>query len=471
MRERVWVFRDAVASPPHHSSASRVQRRLQVGAADDAYEQEADAVADRVVSMLQRSPSPAAGQADGAIPPAPARPDGAARRAGGFDGETRSRMEHAFGADFSGVRIRRSATIDLAAEGLQADAFTVGRDVFVRRSLYRPGTPDGDRLLAHELTHTLQQGASRIRRSTTGFDTRGDTPTDRVEHGASRIRRSTADLRVSSGMAADRVSLKKRMMHLDFVKMKRIDPRYSKAIKETLGMNVEERPGGTWGHWWTEVGTRDAGTGEFHNRTSYGWWPSKRMHNPVELVAGVPGELNDGGDQDPHAGKPADVEFHPVMSVDPDVEEYEDVRDRVTSAIDSFARSYKGRWNWAFGWGKNCHTFQQALKTSTKLHFQKAPEWLTDPTPYLRNPHPGPPTEVPVIPPIELNCGATLSSAAITEIKASKSVAKHLTLEQLTFYAYAQQGSAADIDKLSEKLEMARELVGEMIFTAFQAVA
>ena len=67
-------------------------------------------------------------------------------------------MEHAFGADFSGVRVRTSATIDTAADGLQADAFTVGREVYVRRALYRPGTAAGDTLLAHELTHTLQQG-------------------------------------------------------------------------------------------------------------------------------------------------------------------------------------------------------------------------------------------------------------------------------------------------------------------------
>jgi hypothetical protein len=69
----------------------------------------------------------------------------------------RLRMESAFGADFAGVRIHRDAEANRSAEVLHANAFTLGQDIYFRRYSYAPESPEGFKLLAHELTHTLQQ--------------------------------------------------------------------------------------------------------------------------------------------------------------------------------------------------------------------------------------------------------------------------------------------------------------------------
>jgi hypothetical protein len=372
MRERAREHRQPVAAPAR-VAPTRVQRRLTVGPADDAYEREADAVAARVVAQLrapvtmagsehlQRHPSADGGGVVGAEGgPVPSATASRIQPSGNrFDPATRTRMEAAFGADFSAVRVHTGATVDTAADGLQADAFTLGRDVYVRRALYKPGSPDGDRLLAHELTHTLQQGGSRIRRaSAAGVDVRSDMP-------------------------GDRVSRKKQLMHLDFVKMKRYDPKYGKAIKGVLGMDTDDdSAGGTFGHWWTEVGQRNPDTGTFKHQKSYGWWPQNGVGGVGDLFGGVPGELNAGETQDPHAGETGEAgltEFHPAMEVDTAVQDYDQIHDRVTTAIDNFARGYKGKWHWKLGWGKNCHTFQQSMKTKTKIHYKSAKVMLEDP--------------------------------------------------------------------------------------------
>ncbi|MCU1379130.1 MAG: hypothetical protein JWN29_2113, partial [Acidimicrobiales bacterium] len=74
-----------------------------------------------------------------------------------MDGGTQARMEGAFGADFSSVRIHDNAEAGTASESLQAHAFTTGNDVFFRKGGYDPGSSAGQELLAHELTHVVQQ--------------------------------------------------------------------------------------------------------------------------------------------------------------------------------------------------------------------------------------------------------------------------------------------------------------------------
>lgn len=74
-------------------------------------------------------------------------------------------MEGAFGADFSGVRMHVGGQADELSNRIQAKAFTTGNDVFVRSQNYAPETRAGQTLIAHELTHTLQQGESTVSRS------------------------------------------------------------------------------------------------------------------------------------------------------------------------------------------------------------------------------------------------------------------------------------------------------------------
>lgn len=74
--------------------------------------------------------------------------------------ETRTHMESAFGADFSGVRIHADNTAGRMSESVQAQAFTHGHDIYFGAGQYSPQSTEGQKLLAHELTHTIQQGAT-----------------------------------------------------------------------------------------------------------------------------------------------------------------------------------------------------------------------------------------------------------------------------------------------------------------------
>jgi hypothetical protein len=87
-----------------------------------------------------------------------------------LDGHTRAFMEPRFGHDFSHVRVHTGARAAESAQAVNALAYTVGRDVVFDTRQYTPTTNAGQRLLAHELTHVVQQqrqgaatdGASRI---------------------------------------------------------------------------------------------------------------------------------------------------------------------------------------------------------------------------------------------------------------------------------------------------------------------
>jgi hypothetical protein len=74
-----------------------------------------------------------------------------------MDHETRSRMERAFGHDFSRVRVHADTSAARLSRGLNARAFTIGSDVAFGAGEYRPGTLVGDALIAHELAHVIQQ--------------------------------------------------------------------------------------------------------------------------------------------------------------------------------------------------------------------------------------------------------------------------------------------------------------------------
>lgn len=75
----------------------------------------------------------------------------------------RGEMESQFSADFSGVRIHTGSTAVAMSGQIHAQAFTHGSDIYFNEGKYDPGSSAGRHLLAHELTHTIQQGASRQR--------------------------------------------------------------------------------------------------------------------------------------------------------------------------------------------------------------------------------------------------------------------------------------------------------------------
>jgi hypothetical protein len=74
----------------------------------------------------------------------------------------REPMEQAFGADFSGVKVHTDGQSDLLNRSIQARAFTTGQDVFFRSGEYNPGSRGGQELLAHELTHVVQQNGGQV---------------------------------------------------------------------------------------------------------------------------------------------------------------------------------------------------------------------------------------------------------------------------------------------------------------------
>ena len=92
----------------------------------------------------------------------PAAPAGFLGGLGGSTGRPlepslRSRMEHGFGHSFAGVRIHTDGRSADLSDAIDARAFTHDRDIYFASGQYAPGSQAGDRLLAHELAHTLQQ--------------------------------------------------------------------------------------------------------------------------------------------------------------------------------------------------------------------------------------------------------------------------------------------------------------------------
>jgi hypothetical protein len=74
-------------------------------------------------------------------------------------------FERRFGADFSGVRLHTDARAADTAKAIHAKAFTVGHDIAFNAGQYAPASPDGQHLLAHELTHVVQQQGDEIQRA------------------------------------------------------------------------------------------------------------------------------------------------------------------------------------------------------------------------------------------------------------------------------------------------------------------
>ncbi|MFL9912271.1 DUF4157 domain-containing protein [Paraburkholderia sp. RL17-337-BIB-A] len=88
--------------------------------------------------------------------------------------DVRGFMEPRFNADFQGVRVHRDAEASHLSNRLSARAFTYQNHIFFSRNQYQPDSSDGKQLLAHELTHTIQQGQSIQR--TPKVSTSGATP-------------------------------------------------------------------------------------------------------------------------------------------------------------------------------------------------------------------------------------------------------------------------------------------------------
>lgn len=152
-----------VISHAREARAPVVQAKLALGPASDRYEQEADRVAARLAGHAP-SHAPAANSraAEDGRPGAMEAPTAQAlqrARGGGqpLPATLRRSMEQALGADLGGVRLHTGGQSDRLARSVQAAALTSGQDIFFRRGAYAPANPRGTALLAHEVTHVVQQ--------------------------------------------------------------------------------------------------------------------------------------------------------------------------------------------------------------------------------------------------------------------------------------------------------------------------
>lgn len=185
-----------------------VQTKLTIGPAGDKYEQEADRVAEQVMTtplvshqarvqgvdedeeiqekplaagitpLVQRweipddeetelrkkslAPVEAGAEPEAVTPGVENAIEGTRGGGQSLPEGVRARMEQAFGADFGGVRVHTDAQSDQANRSIQARAFTTRQDIFFRQGEYDPTSHAGQQLIAHELTHVVQQNDNLV---------------------------------------------------------------------------------------------------------------------------------------------------------------------------------------------------------------------------------------------------------------------------------------------------------------------
>ena len=170
---------EALVSPPSAAALLRLQRTH----------------GNRFVQRLL-SRSAVVGQEGGPVPADVQQGIDSARGGGSpLDSATRAQMEPALGADLSQVRVHTGSDADSLNQAVSARAFTTGSDIFFRQGEYAPGSSGGRSLLAHELTHVVQQGGeARSGPLTVGpVGDRHEQEADRVAQGVQRQEAEAAE--------------------------------------------------------------------------------------------------------------------------------------------------------------------------------------------------------------------------------------------------------------------------------------
>jgi outer membrane protein OmpA-like peptidoglycan-associated protein len=164
-----------------------VQHKLRVDTPGDVFEQEADRVAERVAggrgpAGMTLAPVALAGMAQRkAVANSPRAGAAGIVPVGGesLAAPVRAFFESRMGYDFGGVRVHNGPAAAESARSLNALAYTAGRDIVFGSGQFAPHTTDGRKLLAHELTHVVQQGSRAdvpaIQRQRSGPEQQGET--------------------------------------------------------------------------------------------------------------------------------------------------------------------------------------------------------------------------------------------------------------------------------------------------------
>ncbi len=162
-------------------TGASIQRKMSVNTPGDRYEEEADRTAARVMNMSgsQRSEIEPVGDriqrkgGEETTMDATGQVESVLRAPGApLDGGTRKFMEPRFGHDFSEVRIHTGSEAAASADSINARAYTAGNNIVFSRGAYNSNERSGQELLAHELTHVIQQKGNRntIQRRKNEFD-------------------------------------------------------------------------------------------------------------------------------------------------------------------------------------------------------------------------------------------------------------------------------------------------------------
>ena len=93
-------------------------------------------------------------------------------------------MEGRFGADFGDVRVHNDGAAHESAKSVNAQAYTVGSSIVFQRDKYDPGSDAGKHMIAHELTHVVQQRSGPVDGTEAGGGVKISDPSDRFEREA-----------------------------------------------------------------------------------------------------------------------------------------------------------------------------------------------------------------------------------------------------------------------------------------------
>lgn len=217
-----------------------LQRKLSIGASNDPLEYEADRVAQQVMSKssssvisnapikIQRLSNSKSSRAE-AVPSSVQSvlaSSGSAMHSG-----LRQNMEQRFGHDFSQVRIHTGSTAAKSARDVNAHAYTTGHNVVFGEGQYAPGTYKGKRLLAHELTHVVQQKE---------FSLQHNIQRDALEINYEELARNIED--AVSGLGTDEEAIYRALTRLQRnpESVRRLEEKYSQLFTETLMHDLEE---------------------------------------------------------------------------------------------------------------------------------------------------------------------------------------------------------------------------------------
>ncbi|MFJ7214214.1 DUF4157 domain-containing protein [Amycolatopsis sp. NPDC098790] len=124
-----------------------------------------------------------------------------------LDTSTREDMESRFGQDFSDVRVHTDGAAHESAKSVNAQAYTVGSNIVFQRDKYDPSSAGGQHMLAHELTHVVQQRSGPVEGTDAGGGVKVSDPSDRFEReavaNADRLMSAPAVQRCEDGSGHD----------------------------------------------------------------------------------------------------------------------------------------------------------------------------------------------------------------------------------------------------------------------------